>query len=111
MAEKSDPAAEKKAKRRAQDIARRHTIENVVAEFKDVVVAHYRPKWRNEVERILDREIVPRWKRKLITDITEQDVADVQAAIRERGAAHGRQRGRGRQDRCSRSPAKHRAGM
>ena len=39
VAEKSDPAAEKKSQRRALDIARRHTVENVVAEFKDVVAA------------------------------------------------------------------------
>ena len=38
------------------------------------------------MERILKTEIVPRWRSKLITAITEQDVADIQAVIRERGS-------------------------
>ena len=86
VAEETDPAAEKKSRRRALDIARRHTVENVVTEFQNAVTTHFRPKWRREVERVLETEIVPRWKRRLITNITEQDVADIQAAIRERGS-------------------------
>ena len=86
VAEKTDPAAEKKSHRRALDIARRHTVANVVAEFENTVSVHFRPKWRREVERVFKTEIVRRWKNKLITHVTEQDVADIQAEIRERGS-------------------------
>ena len=58
MAEKTDPAAEKKTHRRALDIARRHTVANVVAEFENTVSVHFRPKWRREVERVFKTEIV-----------------------------------------------------
>jgi integrase len=87
VAEKADPAVEKKTQRQTADLVLRNSVGTVVIEFKTGMAVNYRPTWRYEVDRILSKEILPRWGRRLITDITEQDVADLQAEIRERGSA------------------------
>jgi integrase len=81
----NDPGAEKKAARAADtgdDI-----IETIVAKF---VERHAKPKTRKstwvETERVLNKEIVERWRRRRLADITRADVHNLLDSIVDRDA-------------------------
>ena len=83
-----DPAADKKqgivaskseAVRRAAD-----SVEAFKAKFiKQYVAKKNRPATQEQVERILDKEVLPRWKGKSVHDITKKDVVGLLDAIAE----------------------------
>lgn len=82
LAKGDDPAATKrKAKREAAE--GRDLVENVVAEFLE---RHAKAKRTYaEIRRMLDREVVPKWRGRRIQDITRRDVIDLVDGLTDRG--------------------------
>jgi integrase len=84
IADGDDPAA---AKRVAQ--AMTQTAADTVADLaKSYLAQHAKPRKRSwaEDDRMLNAEILPRWKTRRVTDLTRRDVRAVLEAIVDRGA-------------------------
>jgi integrase len=83
VAEGRDPAQEKMARKTP---AERDTVEKVAAEFiQRHVRANTRPSTAREVVRLLEKEIVPAWKGRLITEIGRRDIIELMDRLRDRG--------------------------
>ncbi|MDQ0395198.1 tyrosine-type recombinase/integrase [Labrys monachus] len=90
VADGVDPASEKKETRKAAEEAgraERDTVEKIASSFID---RYAKPNtressWR-EYERILNREVVPLWKKRSVQDIAKRDVIDLLDGIVDRGA-------------------------
>ena len=83
LADGRDPAAEKKEAR-----AGGADSFSVVAEryLRQHVNRNNRALWAAEVKRLLDVEILPRWKNKRADEITKRDVSELLDGIVERGS-------------------------
>lgn len=82
----TDPAQAKKAERAAAEEQDRDTIENVV----DLFITRYaKPKNRSweETDRILRREVLPKWQGRAVGDIRKRDIIELIDGIVDRGAA------------------------
>jgi integrase len=87
-AEGADPAAEKQASRRASRVPNDHDlIEKVVPLF---VARYARPNQREETayetERVLNREVVSRWKGRRLSAIGKADIHELLDSIMDRGS-------------------------
>ncbi|HUO53597.1 MAG TPA: tyrosine-type recombinase/integrase [Rhodoblastus sp.] len=91
IARGENPAADKaEAKKAARAVERRESdlIEKVVATFIDrVVEKKYRDSSAREEKRILNREIVPRWKGRALGEIGKADVHNLLDEIIDRDAS------------------------
>ena len=76
-----DPAGEKQA-------ARETPTDTIAALVKEYVEKHVRVKMRGQVEeeRILDVEVLPRWKARSVREITRRDVRVLVAPVVDRGS-------------------------
>ncbi len=83
VSEGVDPAKEKQAGRRPDADPDRDLIRTVVTDFLKRHVGAAR--WRPEIERMLDKEVLPAWGDRRIQDISRRDVHDLTDALRERG--------------------------
>lgn len=82
--EGQDPAFDKRHKRYSQSPdPERDLFKNVAAEYVHRRVG--RGRWRAEVERMVNREILPHWGERPITDITRRDVVDLLDGLTDRG--------------------------
>jgi len=79
VAQGDDPAGEKIAARAASD-----SVEHVIADYIDRHVR--RKRTAREIERILRREVEPRWKGRRVQDIAKRDCIALVDAIEQRGA-------------------------
>jgi len=70
-----DPAAEKKASRRlALPQQPDDLIDKVARDYLAKYSKAHRPRSVQEISRIIEREIVPAWKGRIITDIRKKDI-------------------------------------
>jgi integrase len=76
-----DPAGDRQAARQAP-------TDTIAALVKEYVAKHVRVKMRGQVEeeRILDVEVLPRWKNRSVRDIARRDVRALIAPIVDRGS-------------------------
>ena len=88
VAKGQDPAATKKAARAAEDApAARDLMEKVVDTFVTrYAIPNCRPSSAKEYRRVLDKEIVARWRGKPLTSIKRSDVHDMLDEIVDRGS-------------------------
>jgi integrase len=90
MAAGKDPQGEKAAAREAirdAAVAKRDTVEAVVAEFIDKHVRRSnKPSTAREYERLLEKEIVGQWRGRRLADISRRDVNRLLDDVVERGA-------------------------
>src|SRR5262249_51483463 len=83
----NDPGDEKKASYRAAAMARRDTVAAVAAEFLErYAKGNTRESTWRETERILNKEVLPRWRGRPIQEITRRDVLELLDRIADRGA-------------------------
>lgn len=82
VAEGDDPASQKRVARR--DAAEgRDLVENVVADFLD---RHAKAKRTyREIKRLLEREVLPKWRGRKIQSITRRDVIEILDGLVDRG--------------------------
>ncbi len=88
VAKGTDPAAEKKAAR-SSDKGRndRDLVENVVDTFiQRYAKANTKPETVAENKRLLDRDVVARWRGRRLSDISRADVHELLDAIVDRGS-------------------------
>ena len=88
VAEGKDPAANKQAARvaaREERLAQNDLVERVVEQF---IERHAKPKTRDwrEAKRMLDNEIVARWRGRRLSQINRAHVAEMLDEIIDRGA-------------------------
>ena len=78
----ADPAALKRVARRDTAVGK-DLVENVVADFlnRHAKVKRTYP----EIKRMLEREVVPRWRGRKVQDITRRDVIELLDALIDRG--------------------------
>ena len=83
VADGLDPAAEKKA---ARAIRGSELLKDIAAQF---IERHVKPNTRasyaRETERLLNKEMLPRWGNKRVQDINKRDVLDLLDGIIDRG--------------------------
>jgi integrase len=83
VAEGRDPAREKIAAR----TAKADSVERVVEEFLERHVKRSnRPRTAQETERLLRQHVLPRWRGRMVHDITRRDVLDVLDRVVDGGA-------------------------
>jgi integrase len=82
VAEGADVAREKIIARASQ----RDSVEHIVEEFLKRHVSLNRPRTAQETERLLRRHILPRWRGRLVHEITRRDVIDVLDLVVDDGA-------------------------
>jgi integrase len=87
VAEGRDPGAEKVAARATRSCANEHELfQQVTALFVDRhLKKNRRPRYAAETERLLQREVLPRWSKRRIREIGRPDVLDLLDAIVDRG--------------------------
>ena len=74
VAEGRDPGREKIQQRAANP----DTVESVARQFLDRHCKHVnRPRTARETQRLLDLHVLPRWRSRLLRDITRRDVLDL----------------------------------
>ena len=88
IAEGRDPMAERKeARRRAQaGAADRDVFETVWRDYKQRHVAGLRPSTAAECARLFEKEFLPRFRARRLSEITKQDVLDLLDDLIDRGA-------------------------
>ncbi len=88
VAEGHDPMAERKeARRRAQaGLNDRDLLETVFRDYQKRHVANLRPSTAREYERLFVREILPRWRKRHLSEISKQDVLDLLDDFVDRGS-------------------------
>jgi integrase len=74
-----DPAADKKAERLAE------TIAELADGYLNMHAKPHKRSWRED-ERLLNREILPRWRNRKVRDVKRRDIIALLDAIVERGA-------------------------
>lgn len=85
LAEGHDPTAAKRAAIPEPD-AGRDAFERVGRRFiRQHVKANCKPRYAGEVERLFDKEIFPKWRRRNVKGIERRDVIELTDAIVERG--------------------------
>lgn len=84
VARGEDPGAAKKALRKAPEADDRDLVRTVAADFMKRHASKNRSA--DETQRILDREVLPRWGDRKIGDVTRRDVLEMLDAIVDRGA-------------------------
>lgn len=77
-----NPLAEKKAAKEARKIA--PTIEEIIKEFHDIELIH--KKSGKKTKRLLEFDVVPKWKNRKVADIKRRDIVILLDSIKERGA-------------------------
>jgi integrase len=83
----NDPGDERKASHHAAVMARRDTVAAVAAEFLErYAKANTREATWRETERILNKEVLPRWGSRSIQEITRREVLELLDRITDRGA-------------------------
>ena len=83
VARGDDPAAERKAAKAAAEQVDRDLFRNIVRDFGERHGRHNR-SWP-EVERMLGRDVLPRWGDRRIQDISRRDVIELLDAMVDRG--------------------------
>ncbi len=81
-----DPSEQKKAEREAQKAANSTAdrVENIVDEFVRRHLVKAKPSWAKEAERLLRVEIVTKWGKRKLSEITAKDVDKLLEEIAER---------------------------
>jgi integrase len=87
-AEGHDPAREKVLARAAKV----DSIESVAQEFLERHVRHNRPRSAKETERLLRLHVLPRWRGRLVYEISRRDVLDMLDCVVDGGAPIGANR-------------------
>lgn len=83
-----DPAAEKRENRRIAEsgIGKKDLIETVVAEYLlRFVKPTYRDSSAAECERLFNKEILPKWRKRKVDEITKRDVLTLLDGVVDRG--------------------------
>src|SRR5271155_3056804 len=83
----NDPSAQKKAAREAQKASNSTAdrVESVVdAYVKDYLAKNAKPSWANEAERLLRVEVLPKFGKKRLGDLTDDDVHKLLKEIAQR---------------------------
>lgn len=88
VASGGDPAADKQAaKAAARPGDDRDLVEKVVAQFVErYAKAHQRPRTAYETERVLNREVVARWRGRRLSDLGKADIHELLDEIVDRGS-------------------------
>jgi integrase len=89
VADGNDPSAKKKAAREAQKAAAAadDRVEKIIEDFIEKYLAkEAKPSWAKEAARLLRVEIVPKFGKKRLGEITDDNVGDLLTAIDKRGA-------------------------
>ena len=92
VAKGTDPSAQKKAVRaaaRAAATAVDERVENVVADFIRLYAMKHTRDWR-ETNRLLQKDVVPAWRGRLLSEIGKKHVVKLLDEIVERGARSAR---------------------
>jgi integrase len=84
VAEGKDPAGEKKAAKVAAERADRDLVEQVAERYVSIHCKPNNRSWR-EQERLLERNVVAKWRGRSLRDITRRDVHDLLDSIIEAG--------------------------
>jgi integrase len=85
--EGKDPAAERKAAKAAAEIPANDLVEAVASRFlSQYVKRNLKPATFSEVERILNKEIIPAWRGRRLSEIRRPDIHDLLDSIVDRGA-------------------------
>jgi integrase len=82
-----DPSAKRKAEREAQKAAKSTAdrVENVVdAYVRDYLAKKAKPSWAKEAERLLRVEVLPKFGKKRLGELTDDDVHELLKEIAER---------------------------
>jgi integrase len=87
----TDPQCEKQTVRRAAKQAAlaqapNDIIEKIAAQFMARHVKNLAPSTQGELTRIINRDVLPAWRGRRLSEITQDDVHDLLDAIRDRGA-------------------------
>ena len=73
----TDPAAERK------DLRQGETVADICAEYLERHAKRHKRSWKED-ERIINAEVLPRWRHRLIKQLTRSDVRDAVEEIAER---------------------------
>ena len=71
-----DPRAEEERQRRAEERRQGHTFEAVATDFYDYLERSGLRRWR-ETRATINRELMPLWKKRAITDIEARDLIEI----------------------------------
>jgi integrase len=81
-----DPAAEKSAEK-IEKTADRSTVEAVVGDFIEKYAKRRNKGWKG-AESMFNRDVIPRWGTKQITEVTRRDVVELLEAVVDRGSPY-----------------------